>query len=170
LGPLSDNKFSERALVHERYGRILARKGDKGRLYPTFRGHKKRIRKGSAKFNPTAPGGRDVPGMVDKSETKPRRLIEAAEAFKQMLIDAEAVLRAGDTQEGERRAKAGSALVKAVRDVAELEAFARAQPPEDDEQALRAEFLGRIRRLAEAQRLGAPDEVLERIAGEGAAP
>jgi hypothetical protein len=108
--------------------------------------------------------------MVDKSETKPRRLIEAAEAFKQMLIDAEVVLRAGDTQEGERRAKAVSALVKAVRDVAELEAFARAQPPEDDEQALRAEFLGRIRRLAEAQRLGAPDEVLERIAGEGAAP
>lgn len=102
--------------------------------------------------------------MANKSETKSAAPAEAAAALKLILADAEAALRAGDSQEGERRAKAVSALVKAVRDVAELEAFAREQPPEEDEDALRAEIMGRIRRLAEAHDSGAPDEVLERIA------
>jgi hypothetical protein len=100
--------------------------------------------------------------MVQKSGTN--GLGETAAGFKQMLAEAEAALRAGDAQEGERRAKAVSALVKAVRDVAELEAFARAQPPEENEEDLRAEIMGRIRRLAEAHDSGAPDDVLERIA------
>jgi len=91
-------------------------------------------------------------------------LDQFAAALKAMIADAEASLRAGDAQDAERRAKAVSALVRAARDVAELDAFARAQPPEQDEEALRAEIRGRIRRLVEADLAGAPDEVLERIA------
>lgn len=104
--------------------------------------------------------------MVDKSGT--RNLSDAVAALKQNLAEAEALLRNGETQEAERCAKAVSALVKAARDVAELEALARAEPPEEDEDALRAEIMGRIRRLAEARDSGAPDEVLARIASEGA--
>lgn len=106
--------------------------------------------------------------MVDKSGT--RNLSDAVAALKQNLAEAEALLRNGETQEAERCAKAVSALVKAARDVADLEALARAQPPEEDEDALRAEIMGRIRRLVEARDAGAPDEVLARIASEGAPP
>jgi hypothetical protein len=106
--------------------------------------------------------------MADKSETNSAAPAQAAAALKHVLAQAQDALRAGDAQESERRARAVSALVRAVRDVAELEAFARDQPPEEDEEALRAEILGRIRRLAEAHDSGAPDEVLERIASGGA--
>ncbi len=106
--------------------------------------------------------------MVDKSGTK--SLSEAVAALKQNLAEAEALLRNGETQEAERCAKAISALVKAARDVADLEALARAQPPEEDEDALREEIMGRLRRLAAAMDSGAPDDVLEAIASEGAAP
>ena len=104
--------------------------------------------------------------MVEKSET--RRLSEAVAALKHNLAEAEALLRNGETQEAERSAKAISALVKAARDKADLEALARAQPPEEDEDALRAEILGRIHRLIAARDSGAPDEVLAAIASEGA--
>ena len=104
--------------------------------------------------------------MAEKSGTK--SLQDAVAALKQNLGEAEALLRNGETQEAERCAKAVSALVKAVRDVADLEALARAEPPEEDEEELRAEILGRIRRLVEARNAGAPDEVLEAIASEGA--
>lgn len=106
--------------------------------------------------------------MVDKSGTK--SLSEAVAALKQNLAEAEALLRNGETQEAERCAKAISALVKAARDVADLEALARAQPPEEDEDALREEIMGRLRRLAAAMDSGAPDDVLAAIASEGAAP
>ena len=105
--------------------------------------------------------------MAEKSGT--RNLSEAVAALKRSLEEAQALLRNGETQEAERCAKAVSALVKAARDVADLDALARAQPPEDDEDALRATIMGRIRRLVEARDSGAPDDVLERIASEGAA-
>jgi len=105
--------------------------------------------------------------MVEKQGS--RRLHEAVAALKENLANAEAELRNGETQEAERRAKAISALVKAARDVADLEALARAQPPEENEHELRAEILGRIRRLVAARDSGAPDSVLAAIASEGAA-
>lgn len=105
--------------------------------------------------------------MVEKQGL--RRLHEAVAALKENLANAEAELRNGETQEAERRAKAISTLVKAARDVADLEALARAQPPEENEHELRAELRSRLRRLVEAQRLGAPDATLERLADEVAA-
>ncbi len=93
-------------------------------------------------------------------------LEQAAASFRSILADAEAALLAGDTSEGERRAKAVSALVRAVRDVAELEAFARLQPPEEDEESIRAEIRSRIARFVEAERAGASLAELERIAVE----
>ncbi|HRK64388.1 MAG TPA: hypothetical protein PLN53_08325 [Terricaulis sp.] len=106
--------------------------------------------------------------MVEKTGTK--SLGDAVAALKQNLTEAEALLRNGETQEAERCAKAVSALVKAARDVADLEVLARAQPPEKDEEALRAEIMGRLRRLAAARDSGAPDDVLAAIASGAAQP
>jgi hypothetical protein len=83
-----------------------------------------------------------------------------------MLAEAEETMAAGDTLEAERRAKAVSALVKAARDVADLEAFARSQPPEEDEEAIRAEIRSRIARFIEADIAGAPHDVMERLGRE----
>lgn len=116
------------------------------------------------RINPTGPLLSYHSGMVENSGTSGRGGLEqAAAAFRAMLADAEAALRCGDIQEGERRAKAVSALVRAVRDVAELEAFARLQPPEDDAESIRAEIRRRIARLIEADAAGASDEALEQI-------
>lgn len=97
-------------------------------------------------------------------------LAQAAAALKDALAGAETALRAGGAAEAERAAKAVSALVKAAKDVADLEALARAEPPEEDEDSIRADIRARIRRLAEAQSAGVPDEVLERIAAGDLAP
>lgn len=102
--------------------------------------------------------------MVERMEMQRGGLAAAVAALQDGLAEAEAALRGGDAVEAERRAKAVSALVKAAREVAELEAQARAQAPEEDADALRAELRRRICRLAEAQRAGVPDAVLERIA------
>jgi hypothetical protein len=84
-------------------------------------------------------------------------------ALRRLLDDAHEALAGGDAADAERRAKALSALVRAERDVAE---FVASQPSETEEnaEAQRAELLGRITRLVEADRAGVPDEVLERIA------
>lgn len=119
------------------------------------------------RINPTGPALSYSSGMIDKSgKSGGGGLEQAAASLRAMLADAEAALRSGDTQEGERRAKAVSALVRAVRDVAELEAFARLQPPEEDEESIRAEIRGRIARLVAADRAGAPVAELEQIAAE----
>ena len=105
--------------------------------------------------------------MVENLGTSSRGGLEqAAASFRAMLAEAEAALRDGNTQEGERRAKAVSALVRAVRDVAELEAFARLQPPEEDEESIRAEIRSRIARFVEADLAGASVEILEGLARE----
>ena len=83
------------------------------------------------------------------------------------LDQAHAAFAAGEVAEAERCAKAVSALVRAEREIAELEA--RAPPEEEDEEALRAELRSRIRRLVDAEGAGAPDEVLERIASGASA-
>lgn len=91
---------------------------------------------------------------------------DPAAALQALLQQAEAALQAGDAQTVERRARAVSALVRAQRDVAE---FARALPPEEDEEALRAELRRRLALFVEADLADAPAEVLERIALEGRA-
>ncbi|HWA00151.1 MAG TPA: hypothetical protein VG841_07525 [Caulobacterales bacterium] len=96
----------------------------------------------------------------------PENLKQRAASLKAMLAEAEAALAAGETEKAERSAKAVSALVKAARDVAELEQLARAEELEDDDEALRAEIRSRIARFVDADRRGAPAEVLEGLARE----
>jgi hypothetical protein len=88
--------------------------------------------------------------------------------LRRLLDEAHDALAGGEAADAERRAKAVSALVRAERDVADF-SVAAAADMEDDEEAMRAELLGRITRLIEAEHAGAPDEVLERIAGGAAA-
>lgn len=89
--------------------------------------------------------------------------------LRRLLDEAHASLAAGEAVEAERRAKAVSALIRAERDLADF-LVERASTQEDDEEAARAELLSRISRLVEADRAGAPDAVLERIASGVAAP
>jgi hypothetical protein len=88
--------------------------------------------------------------------------------LRRLLEEARAALAGGEPADAERLAKAVSALVRAERDVAEFLA-AQAPDTEDDAEAQRAELLGRITRLIEADHAGAPDEVLDRIASGAAA-
>jgi hypothetical protein len=87
-------------------------------------------------------------------------------ALRSSLEDAHSALK-NDPADAERRAKAVTALVRAERDVSELLA-AEDDDAEDNAEAERAELLGRITRLVEADRAGAPDEVLKRIASGAA--
>jgi hypothetical protein len=86
------------------------------------------------------------------------------------LEKAQACLAAGETGEAESRARAVCACVKAAREVAELEALARAQPQEEDVESIRAELRRRVARFVVADQAGASMEDLERIAAEGDAP
>jgi hypothetical protein len=87
-----------------------------------------------------------------------------------MLDDAASALKLGDAAEGERRAKAISALVRAQREVAEYVAAERARAPEEDEQALRAELRRRLALYVDADRAGAPPDVLKQIGTGASAP
>ncbi len=130
---------------------------------------------GFAGTYPTRPAPRLYLGMVEKPRRKPEvksgaeRLLATAEALVAALEEAQSALAGGEALEAERRAKAVSALVRAAKDAADLQAFARAQAPEEDEDALRAELRDRLARFAAAAAAGAPDEVLERI-GSGEVP
>lgn len=90
--------------------------------------------------------------------------MDAAETLRALLNEARHKLRDGEPAEAERCAKAVSALVRAERDVAEYAAAMAAQRPDEDEESLRAELLGRLHRLVAADRAGAPVEVLEQLA------
>jgi len=85
------------------------------------------------------------------------------------LDQALAGLTAGRAQESERLAKAVSALVRAERDVAELEGERLAMTEKHDPDALRAELRRRLSLFAEAERAGRPNDELARIASTGAA-
>lgn len=87
--------------------------------------------------------------------------------LRDQLGVAQAALADGDAAGAERQAKAISALVRAARDLAELESLARAEEPEEDVEALRAEFRRRIALFVAADQAGASDEQLVRIAREG---
>jgi hypothetical protein len=90
--------------------------------------------------------------------------------LRHLLTCAERALGEGDAVAGERIAKAVSALVRAERDVEEFLAAQQAQQPEEDDEAIRAELLSRIRKLVDAENAGAPDDVVERLLAEVAAP
>lgn len=90
----------------------------------------------------------------------------AAETFRALLDRAYQELSGGDAAEAERRARAVSAIVRAERDVAQFIAASAPQAPEEDAESIRAELRRRFRRLVEADRAGAPDDVLERLASE----
>ena len=87
-------------------------------------------------------------------------------AFRAYLDQVHAALNGGDATDGERLAKAVSALVRAERDVAEY--LREAATEHDDPDAIRTELLRRFARF-EAEE---PDEevpgVAARRGGEGA--
>lgn len=90
-------------------------------------------------------------------------------AFRAFLDQAHTALNGDDAQDGERRAKAISALVRAERDVAEYLSEQRAATENDDHEAIRAELQRRLALFADADRAGRPPEELARIAATGAA-
>ncbi|MGD9979876.1 MAG: hypothetical protein AB7H66_15105 [Hyphomonadaceae bacterium] len=96
-------------------------------------------------------------------------MTEFAAPLRAMLEEARDALNKGDAVQGERRAKAVSAIVKAERDVAEFLVEQRAAAWEDDDEACRAELRRRLARFAEAASESAPADVLARIAATGAA-
>lgn len=83
--------------------------------------------------------------MVARTDyTTARPPAPAPSRFAPALADAETALAEGRAADAQRVAKAISALVRAVREVAEYEAFARANWLEDDDEALRAELRRRL--------------------------
>ncbi|MBS0384560.1 MAG: hypothetical protein JSS00_04340 [Proteobacteria bacterium] len=94
-------------------------------------------------------------------------MTDAVTALQKSLVEAGQALVSGDAADAERRAKAITALVRAERDVAEFVSVLSAV--ENDDEELCDELLRRLVRYAEANRHGAPPEVLERIATEGLA-
>lgn len=96
--------------------------------------------------------------------------MNAAEMLRAWLAWSHDAMREGDAAEGERRAKAVSALVRAEREVAEFASVLAAQSQENNEEALRAELRSRLRRFVDAAHAGAPDDVLKRIGTGEAAP
>jgi hypothetical protein len=93
---------------------------------------------------------------------------DTAAALRRQLGEALHLLGAGDSEEAQRQAKTVSALVKARREVAELEAAAAIEL-EDDVEARRAELRRRFLAFVEADVADAVPEVLERIATTGSA-
>lgn len=91
--------------------------------------------------------------------------MECGMGLRRLLDEAHAALAGGQPGEAELRAKAVSALLRAERDLAEYTA-SHAMSAEDDDEAVRAEIRGRIARFVDAERAGAPAEVLERLARE----
>lgn len=96
-------------------------------------------------------------------------MTDLAADFRAMLDEARAALNDGDAIQSESRAKAVSAIVKAERDVAAFLSEQRAASQDNDDEASRAELLRRLNLYAEADRAGAPPEVLARIAETGSA-
>ena len=92
-------------------------------------------------------------------------MTDAVAALQKSLTEAGQALTNGDAAEAERRAKAITALVRAERDVAEFATASSAV--ENDDELLFEDLARRLVRYAEADREGAPPEVLERIATEG---
>jgi hypothetical protein len=89
-------------------------------------------------------------------------------AYRAYLDKVHAALNGGDASDGERLAKAVSALVRAERDVAEYLRDVSAAADYDDPDAIRAELLRRITRFSEPQRTDGVPEGFAECSGEGA--
>lgn len=96
-------------------------------------------------------------------------MTDLAATLRTMLDGAQTALVGGDAADSERLAKAISAIVKAERDVAEFLNERHTAVLNDDEDACRAELLRRLALFDRAEKAGAPDDVLARIAATGAA-
>lgn len=72
--------------------------------------------------------------------------------LRAQLEEALGLLDAGDALEAERRAKAVVAMVKAVKDIADLHALAHTMTPQEDEENLRKQIQDRLARWIEADR------------------
>jgi hypothetical protein len=94
---------------------------------------------------------------------------DLAARLRAFLEQGQSVLAGTDPADAERHAKAISALVRAERDVRELLNESQAAAMEDDEEACRLELQRRLALFADAERAGAPPEVLARIAETGSA-
>lgn len=90
--------------------------------------------------------------------------MDSAGTLRALIAEAHQTLRDGDAVAAERQARAVSAIIRAERDIAEYVTATEAQQVEDNADALRAEFMERLRRIAAAERAGAPVGVLERLA------
>ncbi len=75
------------------------------------------------------------------------RLSEWAVALKAQLAAAVADLESDKPDLAEKRARAVSVVLKAMRETAEFEVFARAHAPAEDIDALRAELRRRFERI-----------------------
>lgn len=89
--------------------------------------------------------------------------MSTATALRRLMDEALAAFADGDAAEAERRAKAVTALARAEKEVAELEA-AQAGAQGDDEESRRAELRRRIARFVDAANAGADDAQLDDIA------
>lgn len=87
-----------------------------------------------------------------------------AAALRSIIDVALTQLVAGNAAEAERSAKAASALVRAARELAELEVADAAISNDGDTEADSAELRRRLTLYVDAVRTGAVPEVLERIA------
>lgn len=103
---------------------------------------------------------------MQQTKQEPGALAASVARLRAQLAEAERTLAVGDTVEAERQAKAVSALVRATRDVAELEAEATAQNADEDDEELRAEIRRRLDRFIESARAGDSDERLGQLARE----
>ncbi len=88
----------------------------------------------------------------------------SAAALRRIIDAALGQLVAGEAAEAERSAKAVSALVRAERELAELEAADAAPTDDEDNEAASAELRRRLARYVESLRAGSVPEMLERIA------
>lgn len=91
-------------------------------------------------------------------------MTEFAAALRTAIQGAHRALGAGDALNGERQAKAVSAIVKAERDIAGFLVEQHTAAWEDADEACRSELHRRLSRFVEAATSGAPDEVLAHIA------
>jgi hypothetical protein len=94
---------------------------------------------------------------------------EQATALRAILDAAPGKILNGDAVAAERDMKAVLALIRAEGAVTAFLMEAHAAAMENDEDALRAELARRLALYAEADRSGAPAEVLDRIARDGVA-
>jgi hypothetical protein len=103
---------------------------------------------------------------VQEKETP---VTDLAARLRAILKQSQSVLDGSDPADAERHAKAISALVRAERDLLEFLRETQAAAMDDDEEACRLELQRRLALFADAERAGAPPEVLARIAETGSA-